>query len=98
MPPNGCAFIDKTGWRRGEWDQEKDFYFWLCDGVPCFILRHGEIGHLCGYVVLRKDHPDIGKDFDYTYTIHGGITFSGAFKENFFTLITEDVLLAMDLV
>ena len=32
-------------------------------GLPAVILRHAEMGHLCGYVGVGKQHPWYGKKY-----------------------------------
>ncbi len=52
-------------------------------GLKCLILRHHELGHLCGYVAVPKGHLCYGKDYDhipyddlFPVEVHGGLTFS----------------------
>jgi len=52
-------------------------------GLKCLILRHSELGHLCGYVAVPRGHPCYGKDYDhipyddlFPVEVHGGLTFS----------------------
>lgn len=46
-------------------------------GLKGIILRMGELGHLCGYVVIPKDHPLHGVHYDDIHLeAHGGLTFS----------------------
>ena len=52
-------------------------------GLKCLILRHDELGHLCGYVGVLKGHPCYGKDSEhmpyddlFPVEVHGGLTFS----------------------
>jgi hypothetical protein len=50
------------------------------------VLKHGDLGHLCGYVGVPLDHPDAqpsinerGYDTQYDnvdVSVHGGLTFS----------------------
>ena len=47
--------------------------------VEIKIKRTLELYHLCGYVTLPDDHPDISSTEDMNYDCHGGITF---FNEN----------------
>lgn len=51
--------------------------------LKCLIIRHAELGHLCGYVAVSKGHPCYGKDYDhipyddlFSVQVHGGLTFS----------------------
>lgn len=52
-------------------------------GYKCLIQRHYELGHLCGYVGVKKRHPCYGKNDDrmpyddlFPVHVHGGLTFS----------------------
>jgi len=52
-------------------------------GLKCLILRHHELGQLCGYVGVSKGHPCYGKDYElmpyddlFPVKVHGGLTFS----------------------
>ncbi len=52
-------------------------------GYKCIILRHYELGMLCGYVGVKKGHPCYGKHYDhmpyddlFSIEVHGGLTFS----------------------
>lgn len=70
--------IDKSGWGRGEWQDEPDKMQWQDEatGLPCLIVR-GPSGALCGYVGVAPDHPLHGKDYDHVdVSVHGGLTFS----------------------
>jgi hypothetical protein len=55
---------DRTGWPAGEWDGEPDRAIWVNDatGARC-TLRRGPLGHWCGYVGLRANHPLAGKNY-----------------------------------
>jgi hypothetical protein len=56
--------IDRTGWPAGEWDKEPDRATWVHDETgACCTLRRGPMGHWCGYVGLRPNHPCAGKDY-----------------------------------
>jgi len=66
-----------------EWLDEPDEEEFEHDGLKCLILRHRELGHLCGYVGVPKGHPCYGKDYDHipyddllSVEVHGGLTFS----------------------
>ena len=52
-------------------------------GLKCLILRHGELGHLCGYVAVPKGHPCYGRHYNcmpyddlFPVGVHGGLTFA----------------------
>lgn len=48
-------------------------------GFHCAIVRHGSLGHLCGYVGVDQGHPWFGKFYDDIDTsVHGGLTFCGS--------------------
>ena len=72
--------IDKSGWPRGEWDNEPDKKQWQDQetSLPCLIVR-GHLGALCGYVGVSTSHPWYGTAYDdqaSTLDIHGGLTFA----------------------
>jgi hypothetical protein len=69
-------FKDRTGWLRGEWDDEPDRIEWRVDDFPCLIVR-GPHGALCGYVAVAPGHPYHGKDYgEADVRVHGGITYA----------------------
>lgn len=46
-------------------------------GLRCVAWRHPDLGFLCGYVGVPKDHPAYGRlDLDDAVDVHGGVTFS----------------------
>lgn len=66
-----------------EWLDEPDRDEFEHAGLKCLILRHYELGHLCGYVAVSKGHLCYGKDYDhipyddlFPVEVHGGLTFS----------------------
>ena len=66
-----------------EWLDEPDKAEFEHAGLKCLILRHYELGHLCGYVAVPKGHLCYGKDYDhipyddlFPVEVHGGLTFS----------------------
>lgn len=50
------------------------------EGYKCAIVRHPELGHLCGYIGVTVDHPWYKMDYDnealYAVNVHGGLTFA----------------------
>lgn len=73
--------LDKSAWPRGPWDAEPDKRQWLdpTSGLPCLVVRHPSLGHLCGYVGVPSGHPWHGVDYDDlspSPNVHGGLTFS----------------------
>lgn len=55
------------------WLAEPDFLVWESDtGLICFILRHPDLKHLCGYVCIGID---ITKEEAENFEVHGGVTF-----------------------
>lgn len=78
------TYIDKSQWGDGPWQDEPDRVEWTdsVTGYDCLITRSHVIGHLCGYVGIKADHPYYGKSDDdihneYDLDIHGDLTFSG---------------------
>lgn len=69
--------VDRTGWPPGPWDGEPDKATWVHDetGARC-TLRRGPMGHWCGYVGLRGNHPLAGKDYNDIGVTSQELTFS----------------------
>jgi hypothetical protein len=66
-----------------EWGQEENYYSYIENGFHCEIKRVGELGHLCGYVILPKGHKYYGLDYDdIPVSVHGGLTYSTLIDEN----------------
>lgn len=55
--------IDKSTWGQGPWTKEPDFLKFNHKGLHCFIWRHPEFGHLCGYVQVSSTHPVYGMNY-----------------------------------
>ncbi len=78
--------LDRSKWRKGEWDNEPDFYTDIDENTGCrfFIIRM-YTGHLCGYVSAPKEHPLFEMHYDDdkfpTPDVHGWITFSAFVKD-----------------
>ena len=69
--------IDRTGWARGEWDNEPDRFDFIHAGFSCFILRN-HTGNWCGYVGVPRGHQAYGLDDSLIdMDVHGGLTYSG---------------------
>lgn len=72
-----------------EWETEPNEKQWIAKdtGFRCLIRRHGDFGHLCGYVGIERGHPLFGKSYPDLYdcgddiSVHGGLTFAD-FIEN----------------
>lgn len=78
METKEWRFIDKSGWDRGEWDDEPDKMQWQDEatGLACLIHR-GPSGSLCGYVGVPPGHPLYGADYNNVdVSVHGGLTFA----------------------
>ena len=67
------------------WETEPDFLEFIDEdtGYRCFIQRHPELKHLCGYVELPKEHKLYGKtnvdnEFFLNLDVHGGVTYANA--------------------
>lgn len=66
------------------WLNEPDRKEWTAHGLPCVIIRHPHMGHLCGYVGVPEGHPAYSiayYDSDWNnpvanLDVHGGVTFS----------------------
>jgi len=71
-----------------EWLDEPNREEFEHAGLKCLILRHPEIGHLCGYVAVPKGHLCYGRDYDhlpyddiFPIQVHGGLTWSKSGNE-----------------
>lgn len=85
--------IDKSAWRKGEWQSEPDKVQYKDPNTsyPCLIMRN-ELGALCGYVGVTEEHPlfAIGPNRvldDNSYpedrlVVHGGVTFASFCQED----------------
>lgn len=60
--------MDKSKWRDGPWQNEPDKKQWqdADTKMPCLIVRNN-VGALCGYVGVAKDHPLFGVSHDETH-------------------------------
>ena len=68
--------------REKPWETEPDFLEFIDEdtGYRCFIQRHPELKHLCGYVELPKEHELYGSFSEenfYNIEVHGGVTYTG---------------------
>lgn len=57
---------------------------WEHSGLKCLVVlkRDQVMEWLCGYVAVRKGHPDWGKNYDdVDVDAHGGLTFGAQGKE-----------------
>jgi len=74
-------WVDRTGWPRGEWDNEPDRVEWRSEhGFPCLIVR-GPMGNLCGYVGVSPGHPWYEQSYNSVEPdphVHGGLTYSNS--------------------
>jgi len=70
------------------WETEPNSAKWedKLTGYKCRIMRHGDLGHLCGYVGIPKTHTLYGKHYSddevADIRIHGGLTFSEADEDD----------------
>lgn len=67
------------------WKTEPDFLEFVDEstGYKCFIQRHPELKHLCGYVELPKEHKlygetNVDNEFLLNLDVHGGVTYANA--------------------
>jgi hypothetical protein len=73
--------VDRSKWKRGEWDSEPDRVDFVHAGYACFLLR-GPVGSWCGYVGVPNTHPAYGVEYNnYDHPVsnldvHGGLTYS----------------------
>lgn len=64
------------------WESEPDNAEWedKLTGYKCRIQRHGDLGHLCGYVGIPNTHPLWSKHYSddevADIRVHGGLTHS----------------------
>jgi hypothetical protein len=66
------------------WETEPDLLEFVDEdtGYECFIQRHPELKHLCGYVSLPENHKlygekNIDNEFLLNLDVHGGVTYTG---------------------
>jgi hypothetical protein len=70
--------FDKRSWGPGPWQGEPDKKQWQDEttGYPCLIVRNSA-GALCGYVGVRKSHPNYEQGYEEPEVyVHGGLTFA----------------------
>jgi hypothetical protein len=74
------------------WETEPDLLEFVDEdtGYKCFIQRHPELKHLCGYVELPKEHKlyvSFSEENFYNIKVHGGVTYTGRrkFKQQNYT-------------
>lgn len=65
------------------WETEPDFFEFVDEdtGYKCFIQRHPELKHLCGYVELPEKHKlygetNVDNEFLLNLDVHGGVTYA----------------------
>lgn len=67
----------------GEWIDEPDFVEFYYRNYKCFILRNKKLGFLCGYIVIKKNHPWFGKDDqDIECKVYNGLTYSSQLEKD----------------
>jgi len=86
MVAEGLNILARIPERRlnvSEWLDEPNREEFEHAGLKCLIIRHPELGHLCGYLAVKRGHPCYGKFYDYLpyedlfpVDVHGGLTFS----------------------
>lgn len=69
----------------GPWVTEPDTVEFEAHGLHCRVLRHPEMGFLCGYVAVPRRHPLHGLHYDDVLLsdvyVHGGMTFAGYYSK-----------------
>ena len=66
---------------QGPWVDEPDRVEFEAHGLPCLVVRHPELGSLCGYVAVPPGHPLHGVDYHVATDLaplsaHGGVNYS----------------------
>lgn len=66
----------------GPWTSEPNHLELTINNFSCVIIRH-RMGHLCGYVLVPRDHPlfAYAPYLDSDLSIHGGITYNRETRE-----------------
>ena len=61
------------------YDSEVDSERWLDKetNLECYILRHGSMKHLCGYVFVPPNLIEKVSQHQDEFRVHGGVTFCG---------------------
>lgn len=87
---------EKFGWwGPGDWVYEPDRVDFTYRGIKCYIVRACykekkytmQMGHLCGYITIPKDHPWHGKAYeDIDVGVHWGLTFADFNKNEEFEI------------
>lgn len=72
------------------WETEPGFSDFIDEdtGYRCYIMRHLELKHLCGYVKLPKEHKlygetNVDNEFLLNLDVHGGVTYAGELKPRY---------------
>lgn len=68
-------------WGPGPWVTEPDEVTFEYAGMQCWVRRHPQLGHFCGYVAVPCSHPLHGLHYDDMLLEnidhpHGGLTFA----------------------
>lgn len=62
-------------WGPGPWEREPDVaQFWHA-GIRCEVGR-ARLGHWCGYVIVKEEHPWHGQANAADIDVHGGVTYA----------------------
>lgn len=78
----------KKGFPDGPWNNEPNKVYFKEYGFDCMVKRQGNLGFLCGYVGVTKEHPLFNVHYSNDEYIevhshaHGGITFSELCVDN----------------
>ncbi len=83
--------LDEMKKQQGPWNNEPDELRFMDEttGLECYIMRHPEFGHLCGYVIIPKDKIDKVDHLPSPYwdsdpnlpDVYGGVTFKDILKQ-----------------
>lgn len=74
--------MERIIWEEGPY---KEFTY---RGVKCFICRK-PLGHLCGYVTIRRDVKRALRKSNPVLKVHGGITYDGPLGDVYLTMIKD---------
>jgi hypothetical protein len=72
-------YPNRPDWGDGPWYDEPDLVIWRNSPtwLPCMVIRHTSLGHLCGYCGVGRDHPYYkAMDSEVPVDVHGGVTWS----------------------
>jgi hypothetical protein len=66
--------FDKSKLPPGPWHSEPDQVAWICERLPCLILRM-DSGSLNGYVAVPLEWHPFAREHTDDFDVHGGVTY-----------------------